>query len=141
MTPLFTIRAEPFAILCEAALRRQLSARLRRAFPQRTASMDDGELARRIDGAAARSRAFGLRPRHLPAFAAFEMVFGEGAADDPQQAWAGEILRSGTFSPDARAQRLREAAILRLAREADEEEWQQRQDALDAAAEPAAELH
>jgi hypothetical protein len=136
MTPLLTIRNEQLAVLAEQALRRDLEGRLARAFPQRCAALGPGELGSRVRGAIERGRRYGLKPRHLIAFAGFELVFGEAAADAPGNEWAAAILRDKTFGVDARIQKLREAAIFRVARESEEAEWQARQDAADAESAP-----
>jgi hypothetical protein len=121
------IRQAQMRALEEAALSRQVQSKLQRALPHRTSALSKRELRTKVEQSFSHARSFGLGDDQLLAFTAFELVFGGEFSRDSRFPWAQKILNDRSLSPTDKMQSLREAGIFYLAAEAEEAEWNQRQ--------------
>jgi hypothetical protein len=95
---------------------------LRGMFPETMATWPDAELRGFVAASSARAKTRGFRAEGWLAWAALEHALGDGFPDDPEHAWAGELLQDRSLPRSLVLQRLREEAVMRLAAAAEEAE-------------------
>jgi hypothetical protein len=119
---LLTIRDAQIAALTDALESRWLRSEIAALYPARCAAMGADGVARFIEDSCARARRYGFGPDHRLSYVGLEIAFGETFM---QEAWAQQALAGDA---ETAMQRLREAAIFRLAAIAEDEQRQEEAD-------------
>lgn len=115
---MLTIRNEQMAALARAVNRPfvlRLAANLREIFPAECARLGEAGVHRAIEEGIARAAAYGIdRARDVAEFVGLMFVIHPEFDTHPAFAWAGEVLRERTLSPEARLDRIDDLALERL---------------------------
>src|SRR5215510_2485160 len=117
-----TIRDAQMAALTDAFDLRWLRGEFEALYPVACATMGPEGVARFVEACRARARKHGIGRQHHLLYLALEMIFGETFT---QEAWAQDALAGDSATA---MDRLREAAVFRLAAVAEHEQRQEEAD-------------
>jgi hypothetical protein len=112
---MLTIRRSQMETLGSVPRKLWMMGSLRELFPGDWGDASDTRLEQFVKGSMARACARGFEGDDDLAWAALEHVLGEDFPSMPEHAWAAELLADRKLPKATAIQRLREAAILRLA--------------------------
>jgi hypothetical protein len=121
---MLVIRDEQLSVLGDASLRSQVETKLRRLFPDFAASMPTGMFSGFVGDSVARARRLGLDGPEALGYASLEIAFGQSFSESPDGEWAARILGDASLTSAERMDRLRDEALARLGRLAEDERFE-----------------
>jgi hypothetical protein len=112
---MLTIRDKQMKVLADVRLPAWLYTKLRELFPEEFATVGPSGWTRLIEEGTRRARKLGLGPDQFLPYLSLEVCFGEDFQEKPENDWARQAWADGQGSPAERVERLRRAAIFRIA--------------------------
>jgi hypothetical protein len=112
---MLTIRDQQMRVLEKAFLPDWLDRSLRELFPEEFAGTPPSDWHHLIQDGMARTRKLGLGPDQFLPYLSLEVCFGVDFLENPECDWARQVWADGQGTPAERIERLRRAAIFRLA--------------------------